>query len=102
MATHKDLAGEWAAVEAAVEAMSGRSQQPTDSTEKQQREALLKVHQRLVELGQQRGTAYGAAFEAYMLHAGGRYAGWRRQAVALLLLGLSSSQLPMQGCIFAA
>ena len=90
VATHKELAGEWAPVEAAVEAMSGRSQQPSDSAEKKQREALLKVHQRLVELGQQRGTAYGAAFEAYMLHAGGRYAGGAGAgggAAALLLLG---------------
>jgi hypothetical protein len=101
VATHKELAGEWAPVEAAVEAMSGRSQQPSDSTEKQQREALLKVHQRLVELGQERGTAYGAAFEAYMLHAGGRYAGGAGLSAvaapaAALLPRSDCLQLPLQ------
>lgn len=60
------LRREWEPVEAAVVAMAGRGEQ------KQQREALLKVHQRLVELGQARGTPYATAFEAYMLHAGGR------------------------------
>lgn len=67
------LQGEWGPVEAAVEALSGKSgQQAGEASEKQQREALLRVHQRLVELGTARGTAYAAAFEAYMLHAAGR------------------------------
>lgn len=60
------------AVEAAVEAMSLRL---SEHSEKQQREALLKVHTRLIELSQQRGASYATAFEAYMLHAGGRWAG---------------------------
>lgn len=65
------LAEEAGSVESAVQALSGRSQQG-EASDKQQREALLKVHQRLVELAEERGTAYGAAFEAYMLHAGAR------------------------------
>lgn len=66
------LRDEWEPVEAAVEAMALRH---TEQTEKAQREALLRVHTRLVELSQQRGTPYATAFEAYMLHAGGRWAG---------------------------
>jgi hypothetical protein len=69
-ATHGRLEGEWGALEAAVEAMAGRSQQAGETA---QREALLRVHQRLSELGGA-GTPYGAAFEAYMLHAGARCA----------------------------
>lgn len=72
VATWKQLKGAWEPVEASLHAMSGRSRPGAESTEKQQREALLKVHQRLVELVQDRGTAYGSAFEAYCLHAGGR------------------------------
>jgi hypothetical protein len=70
--TWQQLRGAWQPVEAAVDAMAGRSKAGAESTEKTQREALLKVHQRLVELAEERGTAYGSAFEAYMLHAGAR------------------------------
>lgn len=72
VAAWRELEAEWGPVEAAVDAMSGRSQ--GEQTEKAQREALLRVHQRLVDLGQERGTAYPRAFEAYMLHASGRCA----------------------------
>lgn len=73
-ALYTALAGEAGSVESAVQALSGRSQQ-AEASDKQQRETLLKVHQRLVELAEERGTPYGAAFEAYMLHAGGRCGG---------------------------
>ena len=88
--TYEELRGEWGPVEAAVDAMCGRSTGAGEPSEKQQREALLKVHQRLLELGQKRGTAYGAAFEAYMLHAGGRCGAGRR-------LPLSSGALRLWG-----
>lgn len=61
----QDLQGEWGAVEEAVSLLCGRG-----SGQSEQREALLKVHQRLVELGPR--APYATAFEAYMLHAGGR------------------------------
>lgn len=70
-ALYTALAGEAGSVESAVQALSGRSQQG-EASDKQQRETLLRVHQRLVELAEERGTPYGAAFEAYMLHAGAR------------------------------
>lgn len=63
---------DWSSVEAAVEALSGRSQRAGEASDNQQREALLMVNQRLLELGEARGTPYSAAFEAYMLHVGGR------------------------------
>ena len=69
--TWKELSGEWGALEAAVDAMSGR-ERSGEHSEKQQREALLRVHQKLVELGASRGTPYPLAFAAYMLHAGSR------------------------------
>ncbi|KAI7840530.1 hypothetical protein COHA_005686, partial [Chlorella ohadii] len=61
----QDLQGEWGPVEEAVSLLCGRG-----SGQSEQREALLKVHQRLLELGPR--AAYATAFEAYMLHAGGR------------------------------
>lgn len=67
-ATHERLDGEWSQLEAAVEAMAGKSQQAGETA---QREALLRVHQKLTELCGD-DTSYGDAFEAYMLHAGGR------------------------------
>lgn len=73
IATWEQLKGSWEPLAAAVDVMSGRSK-PGAAESTQQREALLKVNQRLVELSQERGTAYSAAFEAYMLHAGGRCA----------------------------
>jgi hypothetical protein len=70
------LKSEWQPLEAAVDAMAGKggSRAGQDGLERLQREALLKVHTRLQELEQERRTPYPAAFEAYMLHAGGRCA----------------------------
>lgn len=86
-ALYTALAGEAGSVESAVQALSGRSQQG-EASDKQQRETLLRVHQRLVELAEERGTPYGAAFEAYMLHAGARLEAERGpDAAASALLG---------------
>ena len=63
----QDLQGEWGPVEEAVSLLCGRG-----SGQSEQREALLKVHQRLIELGPR--APYATAFEAYMLHTGGRCA----------------------------
>lgn len=67
----KELRGEWGEQEAAFLLAMSSSRQ-SEHSEKQQREALLKVHQKLVELGASRGTPYPLAFAAYMLHAGSR------------------------------